>query len=424
MFGGIVINGPATSNYDVDLGNLFVMDWDHETADNLVLQSAVSGPPSMANGLINGTNTFTQDDGTVVGSRFETVFEAGTRYRLRLVNPSADTHMKFTIDNHTMEVIAADFVPIQPYTTDVVSISMGQRYDVIVTANATAGDYWLRAIAQTACSDNLNPDNIKGIIRYHSNSTADPTSTVSADATVDECVDEPMASLVPYVQIDAADSDVTEDFAVTIASSAGQFTWSMGESTFENDWAYPSIQQVYESGNNATSWDEEQNCFELPEADQWVYWIVQTSLGVAHPMHLHGHDFWVLGQGEGTYDGTTASLTTVNAPRRDVVLLPASGWVVFAFKTDNPGVSYYRLPSVPLPTPSHLSFFDTNLPFPQVWLTHCHIAWHTSEGLAVQMVERANELLDILDAEAMNDTCTAWNDYANVVDLVQLDSGI
>lgn len=298
----------------------------------------------MANGLINGTNTFTQDDGTVVGSRFETTFESGTRYLLRLVNPSADTHFKFTIDDHSMEVISADFVPIQPYTTDVVSIAMGQRYEVIVTANATAGDYWLRAIAQTACSDNANPDNIKGIIRYDSSSTADPTTNVTASATVDECVDEPMASLVPYVVVDASDADVSEDFAVTVGATAGKFTWSMGETTFLNDWNYPSIQQVYESGSNATSWEEDQNCFALPEANQWVYWIVQTALGVAHPMHLHGHDFWVLGQGEGTYDGTTASLTTVNAPRRDVVLLPASGWVVFAFKTDNPGVSFLLAP--------------------------------------------------------------------------------
>ena len=29
VFGGIVINGPATANYDVDLGHLFLNDWYH-----------------------------------------------------------------------------------------------------------------------------------------------------------------------------------------------------------------------------------------------------------------------------------------------------------------------------------------------------------------------------------------------------------
>nr|AAY99671.1 laccase 3 [Cryphonectria parasitica] len=396
VYGGIQINGPATANYDEDLGVVSMMDWDHDTADNLVLQSAVTGPPTMANGLINGMNVYTLEDNSTVGSRYEMEFTSGQRYRLRLVNTAADTHFKFTIDNHTMEVIASDFVPIQPYTTDVVNIGIGQRYDVIVTADAPSDNYWMRAIAQLACSDNDNPDNIKAIIRYSdaANSTADPTSTATADASVDECVDEPAASLVPYLAIPAGGSaDVTDNFAVAVEQLAGRVDWAMGNTTFINEWGYPSIQQVYD-GNN--TWGESQNVIQLPQANEWVYWIVQTTMGVTHPMHMHGHDFWVLGAGTGTFDSATASLSTVNVPRRDVTMLPASGWTVIAFITDNPGV----------------------------WLTHCHIAWHTSEGLAVQMVERESEIVDLIDADLMNSTCGAWNDYANKVALVQDDSGI
>ncbi|KAF3761942.1 hypothetical protein M406DRAFT_95172 [Cryphonectria parasitica EP155] len=396
VYGGIQINGPATANYDEDLGVVSMMDWDHDTADNLVLQSAVTGPPTMANGLINGMNVYTLEDNSTVGSRYEMEFTSGQRYRLRLVNTAADTHFKFTIDNHTMEVIASDFVPIQPYTTDVVNIGIGQRYDVIVTADAPSDNYWMRAIAQLACSDNDNPDNIKAIIRYSdaANSTADPTSTATADASVDECVDEPAASLVPYLAIPAGGSaDVTDNFAVAVEQLAGRVDWAMGNTTFINEWGYPSIQQVYD-GNN--TWGESQNVIQLPQANEWVYWIVQTTMGVTHPMHMHGHDFWVLGAGTGTFDSATANLSTVNVPRRDVTMLPASGWTVIAFITDNPGV----------------------------WLTHCHIAWHTSEGLAVQMVERESEIVDLIDADLMNSTCSAWNDYANKVALVQDDSGI
>ncbi len=32
IFGGIVINGPATANYDEDLGMLFLNDWDHKVS--------------------------------------------------------------------------------------------------------------------------------------------------------------------------------------------------------------------------------------------------------------------------------------------------------------------------------------------------------------------------------------------------------
>ena len=79
-----------------------------------------SGPPTLDNALINGTNTY--DDG---GHRYNTSFTAGTSYRIRLVNSAVDTHFKFMIDNHTMTVIASDLVPITPYTTDVISIGMG-----------------------------------------------------------------------------------------------------------------------------------------------------------------------------------------------------------------------------------------------------------------------------------------------------------
>lgn len=120
-----------------------------DTADNLVLQAATGGPPTAVNGLINGTNTYNES-----GSRFETTFEAGKRYRLRLVNAAADQHFRFMIDNHTLEVISTDFVPIVPYNTTDVSIGMGQRYDVIVEAkDLTEGSFWLRAIPQETCSE-------------------------------------------------------------------------------------------------------------------------------------------------------------------------------------------------------------------------------------------------------------------------------
>lgn len=47
------------------------------------------------------------------------------------------------IDNHTMTVIASDLVPIEPYTTNVLDIGMGQRYDVSIS----------QAIEQDICTE-------------------------------------------------------------------------------------------------------------------------------------------------------------------------------------------------------------------------------------------------------------------------------
>ncbi|KAJ0422380.1 extracellular dihydrogeodin oxidase/laccase [Aspergillus carlsbadensis] len=386
-FGGIIINGPATANYDVDLGHLFLNDWYHDTADNLMLQAATGGPPTAPNGLINGTNVWGD-----VGSRWETAFEAGVRYRLRLVNAAADQHFRFMIDNHTLEVIANDFVPIIPYNTTQLSIGMGQRYDIVVTAKEIAsGDFWLRAIPQTSCSESDATDKVKGIIRYDGSSSADPTT--SAYSYTDSCDDESPSDLVPYLALSASDTyayGTSENVEVQVTDNA--LLWLMNKTTFRTQWEYPTLLQVAE-GN--TTWLATQRVIHLPDADEWVYMVIHSPFAQAHPMHLHGHDFWVLGSGTGQFDlSMKASLTLVNAPRRDVVMLPASGYVVIALQTNNPGA----------------------------WLMHCHIAWHTSEGFAVQILERAGEIE--YDYAALNATCRNWQEYVAADDVTQDDSGV
>lgn len=127
IFGGIIINGPATSDYDEDLGMVFLNDWDHQTVDELYSSAETNGPPTLDNGLINGTNVYGDDDSSSqTGTRFNVSFESGTSYRMRLVNAAVDTHWKFSIDNHTLTVIAADLVPIEPYETTVLDLGMGK----------------------------------------------------------------------------------------------------------------------------------------------------------------------------------------------------------------------------------------------------------------------------------------------------------
>lgn len=389
VFGGILINGPATADYDEDLGHVFLNDWFHETASVMGEEAATSGPPTAENCLINGTNTWTNDDGSVVGSRFETNFVAGTRYRIRLVNGAADTHFRFTIDNHDLEVISTDLVPIAPYTTTSVSIGMGQRYDVIVTASESSGNFWMRAIPQQACSDNDNVDNILGIVRYDSSSTADPTT--SPYALDDSCDDEDPSNIVPYLKLDVG-TLVDEDSEEASASFGTTIKWTMNDVSFVSQWDYPSVLAI--ADGNAT-WSSEEHAWSVA-ADQWVYMIIETDFAKAHPIHLHGHDFWVLGSGSGTYDASTTSLPSVDTPRRDVAMLPENGYLVLAWYTDNPGA----------------------------WIMHCHIAWHADEGFALQLIERESEINALQDVSAIEQTCANWNAYTDKDNVVQDDSGI
>lgn len=127
VFGGIVINGPATENYDVDAGILFLNDWSHSTADELYYYYQLNGPPTLENGLINGTNVYGgNDDDSQTGSRFTFGVSEGTSYRIRLVNGAADTFFKYSVDNHNLTVIAMDLVPIEPFSTDIISLGPGK----------------------------------------------------------------------------------------------------------------------------------------------------------------------------------------------------------------------------------------------------------------------------------------------------------
>jgi hypothetical protein len=103
---------------------------------------------------------------------------------------------------------------------------------------------------------------------------------------------------------------------------------------------------------------------------------------VAHPIHLHGHDFVILAQSQEPYNPNNVTLKLDNPPRRDVALLPANGYLVIAFKADNPGV----------------------------WLMHCHIAWHASSGLAVQIRENTDHI-KLHNPAVLEETCQKWDQW-------------
>lgn len=105
-------------------------------------------------------------------------------------------------------------------------------------------------------------------------------------------------------------------------------------------------------------------------------------------MHLHGHDFALLQQSTEQWSRCKFNPKLDNPPRRDVVLLPHSGFIVIGFKADNPGA----------------------------WALHCHIAWHASSGLVIQVLERQKAILKQLDENParlseINRTCTNWKKW-------------
>ena len=70
--------------------------------------------------------------------------------------------------------------------------------------------------------------------------------------------------------------------------------------------------------------------------------LINNTDGGEHPIHFHGHAFWVIAT---SVFEEAENLFSHNWVRRDVVSVPAQGWAKIRFVADNPGV----------------------------WVTHCHI---------------------------------------------------
>ena len=127
------------------------------------------------------------------------------RYLLRLINTSFDSHFIFSIDNHLLQVVGTDFVPIHPYLNESVHVAIGQRYHLIVTAQpnsietppAADGNYWIRTY-QANCHNSslITVYNTTGILRYNASSTSDPTTTEWTRIS-QNCSDEPYHKLEP-----------------------------------------------------------------------------------------------------------------------------------------------------------------------------------------------------------------------------------
>ncbi|RDW76169.1 hypothetical protein BP5796_06990 [Coleophoma crateriformis] len=404
LAGPIIINGPATADYDEHLGALFLTDWDHETAFDLWKNAERHGGfPLISNGLINGTNTYDCSGSTDAaclgtGKRFEMTFVQGKKYRIGLVGTQADGYMRVALDNHSFTVIANDLVPVVPYVTDSILVGGGQRYDIIVEANQTLNNYWLRAVVQ-GCNIifNSNADNILGIVRYEgfADNTSDPTTTIGDIPNT--CYDEGLASLVPHLNktVGSAESEKSLDISWYYNILGGFiYHWTINSQNLEIDWANPTLVLIEEG---VSIFPSDYNIYEITPVNEWVYFIIQdvSLLDAYHPIHLHGHDFYVLAEGSGLFIEGVTPINLNNPPRRDTAILHGNGHLVIAFYTDNPGT----------------------------WLMHCHIIWHASQGFALQFVERESEIA-IADYVAVNDTCASWDAYTPTERFVQDDSGI
>jgi len=437
-------------NYDEDLGPVLISDWFHADAFSLYHLEVEAFPPQSDSNIMNGKGVYYCDpllDPRCTGRqpRHEIYFEAGKTYKLSIVNTAVATQFTFWIDDHNFTIVQTDFVPIEPYTTNIMNVGIGkqrflreenaadqvgQRYDLIITANASLAQGSSSWVHARDCQ-NLNQVSTLGIIRYDKEDQGIPyTPPPNLDHLTYGCQDENPTDLIPVVSrtvgknvngFSAADYlDVGLQSYPNISDKNSKLhKWILANSSLYLDWEKPSLRLI--GADNDTTGDNFPSSFAPIFLDfdtgEWVYFLIlglysendtqrpnRTAINATHPIHLHGHDFVILAQGNTTFDPTVVKPNLNNPTRRDVAMLPASGYLWIAFQVDNPGA----------------------------WLMHCHIAWHASSGLALQFVEQPKKIPGLMEnagvLPSFETRCGNWTDYYSNVNVpdgaTQEDSGI
>jgi FtsP/CotA-like multicopper oxidase with cupredoxin domain len=173
-----------------------------------------------------------------------------------LINPSSEATQKFSIDGHTFTVIANDFTPVVPYETNLITLAIAQRTDIIVEAVGTAGDsYWMRSQLGTGpngCSlpDGVSPNGMAVV--YYNDADPDTVPTTSSEITDDQiynCNNDPLNETSPLYPIpvstpaDLQTLTLHFDFGV---NASGKFIWTVNNSSARVDYGISSLLEAQE----------------------------------------------------------------------------------------------------------------------------------------------------------------------------------
>ncbi|CAG8818599.1 2671_t:CDS:2, partial [Dentiscutata erythropus] len=151
----------------------------------------------------------------------------GKKYRFRIINMSAESYFRISIDQHVLQIIEVDGVSVKPINVTILPINIGERFSVIVEASQEVGNYYIRA--NIACiedagpgtinydSDLIDNSNITGILQYDGapNDTL-PQSQMTYDDNRYPCQDLDVDLIKTYVPVPPP-QEVTDPIKIDIS---------------------------------------------------------------------------------------------------------------------------------------------------------------------------------------------------------------
>ncbi|XP_050711720.1 uncharacterized protein LOC126995868 isoform X4 [Eriocheir sinensis] len=424
VFGALVVRqaeDPHRNLYDTDLPDhvMVIHDWGHvpitskfasrhhSTDDDFVRTILING---------KGRNTAIQAEQGVGATPVPLPLEvikvvSGKRHRLRIISTSVlNCPVIVSVDGHRLTIIATDGSPIKPFATDSFVIYAAERFDVVIEANQTVDNYWIRFNGLIDCQQ---LQCVQGaVLRYDGAPDQDPTAplTYTADYpsgvvvnplnTAGDAPEEVTIAELDALVSSSLSTNVDKKFYLgfdfhrvnnTLIYNPYLYPYNgVGDewrinSPMINGIAFkhpqsPPLSQPYAETPTLCKYDETPlcegdfcSCFYVLEVDlhETVEFVLVDEGNVGdenHPFHLHGYNFEVVAIGRIGSMTTVAEVKALdaagginrkleNAAKKDTVTIPDGGYVVIRFTADNPGW----------------------------WLMHCHLLFHNVFGMAAAL---------------------------------------
>ncbi|GMP85493.1 hypothetical protein CsSME_00038623 [Camellia sinensis var. sinensis] len=303
---------------------------------------------------------------------FKLKVKPGKTYLLRLINAALNDELFFSIANHTLTIVEADAI----YTTNV--LLKAKPYFPGATFLMIARPY----VTGLGTFDNST---VAGILEYESpllhsalpikklplfkptlpplNDTSFATNfskklrSLGISLGTRPCDKNQTCQGPNGTKFSASVNNVSFVQPNTALLQAHFFGQSFG--VYNSDFPFNPTHWFNYTGNspNNTMVGNGTKVLVLPFNTSVELVMQDTSIlgAESHPLHLHGFNFFVVGQGFGNYDPNVdpKSFNLVDPIERNTVGVPSGGWIAIRFLADNPGV----------------------------WFMHCHLEVHTSWGL-------------------------------------------
>ncbi|XP_057484384.1 laccase-2-like [Actinidia eriantha] len=341
---------------------------------------------------------------------FNLKVKSGKTYLLRLINAALNDELFFTISSHSLTVVEADAVYVKPFQTNTLVIAPGQTTNVLLKTNPNTinSSFLMAARPYFTGIGTFDNSTVAGILQYGNRNPSFSNFSIST----------PPLPILPPINSTSSVANFTSQFR-SLANS--QFPTNVPQTVQKRFFftvglgTNPCPQNQTCQGPNGTKFAASINnvSFSLPTTSLLQAYFFKKSNGLyttdfpnspifpfnytgmppnntmvaggtkvvvlpfnatvevvmqgtsilgaeSHPLHLHGYNFYVVGQGFGNFDADKdpPKFNLVDPVERNTVGVPSGGWVAIRFRADNPGV----------------------------WFMHCHFEVHLSWGLKMAWI--------------------------------------